>query len=169
MSCISRSWLLIVAAVVALSASAAVAAPVPFPDVPPWHWAYDAVLRDQQAGLFIGYPASPSQLAVNSIMQVYDGFTHTSAPGAQAWVERFTYNRPADWPAPLVRSQVIGFTLSGVRANVSGDNATAVYTARVTTRDGRTSASQMRVQLRSNGDDWQVDYSTLAGGSALFR
>jgi hypothetical protein len=32
---------------------------VPFPDVPPWHWAANAVASDQAAGLVIGYPSTP--------------------------------------------------------------------------------------------------------------
>ena len=57
--------------------------PAPFPDVPPWHWAYQAVLKDEQAGLVIGYPSSPAELVATSITQVYDSFVHAHATGAQ--------------------------------------------------------------------------------------
>jgi hypothetical protein len=145
------------------------AAEVPFPDVPPWHWAHDAVQQDQDAGLFVGYPSTPAELAANSVMQVYDGFAHASAPGAQEWVERFTYNRPSGWPAPLQRSQVRRFTLSGMAVTVSQDAGTAAFAAAVTMRDGRTATTSMRVPVRFNGQDWQVDYAALAAASAIFR
>lgn len=155
------------AAALVLIAGAAFA--VTFPDVPPWHWAYDAITRDAAAGLIVGYPAAPADLIENSLTQVYDGFLHFGARGAQGWVERFTYNRPAGWPAPFVHSQIAAFLLSGMRIAVTGDTATAQFSAAVTTRDGKTSTNQMRVQLRLSGQDWQVDYATLSAQSLLFR
>lgn len=146
-----------------------VAAAGPFPDVPPWHWAYDAITKDAAAGLIIGYPVAPAELIENSLTQVYDGFVHVGARGAQGWVERFTYNRPATWPAPFAHSQIAAFLFSGMRVAVSKDTATAQFSASVTTRDGKTSTNQMRVQLRLNGQDWQVDYGTLAATSPVFR
>jgi hypothetical protein len=140
-----------------------------FPDVPPWHWASDAVTKDEGAGLVVGYPVAPAELAQNAITQVYDGFAHAGAQGAQAWVERFTYNRPASWPAPLERSQFSQVTFGGMRVAVHNDTATAAFTAAVTTRQGRTVTTPMRVELRHIGGDWQVDYAGLAQGSALFR
>ena len=151
------------------AAGAARAAAPPFPDVPPWHWAFDGVTKAHDTGIVIGYPASPEELVKAAITAVYDGFAHAGAPGAEAWVARFTYNRPADWPAPLTRARIAAFTLTEVRATVSGSTATAPYTARVTTVDGRALAGPMRVRLRANDDDWQVDYATLAGASVLFR
>jgi hypothetical protein len=140
-----------------------------FPDVPPWHWASDAVTKDQGARLVVGYPAAPAELAQNAITQVYDGFAHAGAKGAQEWVERFSYNRPANWPAPLERSQFAQVTLSGMRVAVHDDTATAAFTAAVATRQGRTVTTPMRVELRHNGGDWQVDYAGLASGSSFFR
>jgi hypothetical protein len=156
------------------------AQPTPFPDVPPWHWAYRAVTTDQKAGLFIGYPATPAQLVQNSLVQVYGGFVHAQAAGAQAWVERFTYDRPADWPAPLEHSALAGFSLGAVSISVDGDTATASFIATQTVRGSagtrsstgrlrRTLRTPMRVRLRLSGQDWQVDYATLAAGSPVFR
>jgi hypothetical protein len=154
---------------VAVSTGVAGAENAGFPDVPPWHWASAAVTKDQGAGLVIGYPAAPVELAQNAIAQVYSGFAHAGAKGAQEWVERFTYNRPASWPAPLARSEFAQVTLSGMRMAVHDDTATAAFTAAVTTRQGRTVTTPMRVELRHIGGDWQVDYAGLAQGSALFR
>lgn len=151
-----------------LGGPAAAAQPT-FPDVPPWHWAYDAVMKLQQAGVFTGYPTPPAELAENSLIQVYDGFAHAGAPGAQRWVERFTYNRPAGWPAPLQHTQIEGFSLTTVQVAVRADTATSTFTAAVRTRDGKTATIPMRIGLRHNGQDWQVDYAALAAGSPLFR
>ena len=149
--------------------AAARAAAAAFPDVPPWHWAFDSVTKAHDAGILIGYPSPPEELIQAAITAVYDGFAHASSPGAENWVARFTYNRPADWPAALARARVASFALTGVRPSVSGSTATATYTARVTTADGRALTGPMRVRLRANGDDWQLDYATLAEGSVLFR
>lgn len=142
---------------------------LPFPDVPPWHWAYQAVLRAQKAGIFVGYPTTPSELVENSIVQVLAGFAHGSAPGAQAWVERFTFDRGTTWPAPLEHSSLVGFTLTAARIAVRGDTASASLTATLRTRTGRVLTVPLRLALRYNGQDWQVDYGTLARASALFR
>jgi hypothetical protein len=144
------------------------AAAAAFPDVPPWHWAHDGVQKDQDAGILIGFPATAPELVQNAVFQVYDGFAHAGAASAQAWVERFTYNRPASWPQPLVQSRIVQVALQDPSAAVSNDTATARFTAVVTTRQGR-DVARMRVALRRAGGDWQVDYASLAAGSALFR
>src|SRR5713226_254166 len=97
-----RVLLALVAGMVLAGASTGASA-APFPDVPPWHWAYDSLTKVHDAGIVIGYPAAPGALVETSITQVYDAFAHAAAPGAQAWAERFTYNRPAGWPAPFLR------------------------------------------------------------------
>jgi hypothetical protein len=163
-----EALLVVVVAAVVSAGPAAAAGSTPFPDVPPWHWASDAVIVDQGAGLLVGYPAAPVELAQNTIAQVYDGFAHSGARGAQAWVERFTYNRPASWPAPLQRSEIAQFTLNGMRLSVRDDTATAVFVAAVTTRQGRAVTTPMRVELRFDGQDWQVDYAGLASESSFF-
>ncbi|HLW48289.1 MAG TPA: hypothetical protein VKW09_11040 [bacterium] len=140
-----------------------------FPDVPPWHWAYQGVLKDAQAGLLIGYPAAPAVLIENSIAQVYDGFIHAQAPQAQAWVERFTFNRPAAWPGPLERAQLASFSLREMRPTATGDAATATFVAETQKRAGQPATSRMRVTLRLIDSDWKIDYATLATGSSLFR
>jgi S-layer family protein len=158
-----------VVAGILFSGGGARAAAPPFPDVPPWHWAFDSVTKAHDAGIVIGYPSSPEELVQAAITAVYEGFAHASSPGAESWVARFTYNRPADWPAPLARARVAAFTLTEIRPIVSGSTATATYAARITTGDGRVLTGPMRVRLRANDDDWQVDYATLAAGSVLFR
>jgi hypothetical protein len=139
-----------------------------FPDVPPWHWAYQGVLKDAQAGLLIGYPVTPAVLIENSITQVYDGFVHAHAQGAQAWIERFTFHRPAVWPAPLDRTELASFSLRDVRPTVTGDAATATFVAETLSGAGP-ARTAMHVALRLLEGDWKIDYATLAAGSSLFR
>jgi hypothetical protein len=140
-----------------------------FPDVPPWHWAYQGVLRDAQAGLLLGYPAAPDALIDNSITQVYDSFVHAQARGAQGWAERFTYNRPAAWPGPFERAQLASFSIRNLRPAVNGDTATASFVAETQTRGGPSATTPMRVTLRLMDGDWKIDYATLAAGSNVFR
>jgi hypothetical protein len=140
-----------------------------FPDVPPWHWAYQGVLKDAQAGLLIGYPAAPAVLIENSITQVYGGFAHAQTPQAQAWVERFTFNRPPIWPGPLQQARLAAFSVRDVRPAVTGETATASFVAATQTRTGQSVTTPMRVTLRFTDGDWKIDYATLAAGSNLFR
>jgi len=164
--------LALIALVVALSAAgraAAQAPAAPFPDVPPWHWTYQGLVRDAQAGLLVGYPTAVPELIENTLIQLYDGFVHSRAPEARTWIERFTYNRPASWPQPLERSSLARFSLTGVTSTVGADAATATFRAQVTMRSGETATTPMRVALRLIDGDWKVDYAALAGGSALFR
>lgn len=157
------------AALLAAGRAAAQAPAAPFPDVPPWHWAYQSVSRDTQAGLLAGYPAPPAELVENSLTQVFDGFVHARTPEAQAWVERFTYNRPASWPDPLERASITGFVLTGVTTSVSGKAATATFTASVTARTARATTTPMRVGLRLIDGNWKIDYATLTRQNPIFR
>jgi len=158
-----------VAALLCGGAPATLAASAPFPDVPPWHWAYNAVAADQDVGLFVGYPAAPSALVENAVTQVYDGFAHARAAGAQPWAERFTYNRPPDWPAPLEHSLIAAFSLIQMTVTVHGDTAVAIYTSMVRTSAGRALATPVHVSLRNDGQDWQVDYVGLATVDSAFK
>lgn len=146
---------------------------LPFPDAPPWHWASAAVTNDAQAGLLVGYPSSPASLVANAVQQVYDGFVHAHAAGARAWVERFTYDRPSDWPAPLAGSHLGAFSLNDLTPVTTGGTGTVTFVARVTAQTAasgdQTRVVPMRVDLRLVGGDWQVDYASLAAGGAPFR
>ncbi len=165
-----RAAAAIAAAALLLTGQASAQTPAaPFPDVPPWHWAYLGVAHDAQAGIVVGYPTAPAELVENSLTQVFDGFVHARAPVAQAWVERFTYNRPPSWPGPLERASITGFMLTAIRIAVTADAATASFAASVTTRTSQTAVMPMRVGLRLIDGDWKIDYAALAAGSALFR
>jgi hypothetical protein len=163
---LAAGLILALAAGTTLAGGSARAAAPSFPDVPPWHWAYDSLIRVRDAGIVIGYPATAGALIEISITQVYDAFAHAGARGAQAWAERFTYNRPADWPAPFLRAHLAGFSLSPMQTVVAGEAASTTFDATVTSRDGQSRSAPMRVQLRWRDGDWQVDYATLRAGAS---
>ena len=83
-------------------------------------------------------------------------------------------NTPTQWPQPLQRSRLAGFTLEDLRVQVNADRARATFTATVAMRtDGGQSTlrSSMEAQAEKNGSGhWRIDYSTLvAGQPQLFR
>jgi hypothetical protein len=154
------------AAVVVLALAAAGAAgPATFVDVPPWHWAYDAVQQGAAAGIFTGYPATDPELVANALTQVYDAFAHPAHPLAMAWAEEFLRNLPASWPQPLLRSRLRDVVLSDIEVRVQGDRATVRWVAVVTVRaDGpaRTRVRAEAVAVRDPSGRWRIDYAALA-------
>jgi len=168
-------WCAIGLALVVLAGSAAWAqGPSAFVDVPPWHWAFDAVQQGATAGIFTGYPTVDGELVANALVQVYEAFAHAGHPAARGWAEWFLTNTPTQWPQPLQRSRLAGFTLEDLRVQVNADRARATFTATVAMRtDGGQSTlrSSMEAQAEKNGSGhWRIDYSTLvAGQPQLFR
>src|SRR2546428_3282086 len=126
-------WCAITLAIVALAAWTAWAqGPSAFVDVPPWHWAFEAVQQGATAGVFTGYPTDDNELVANALVQVYEAFAHAGHPGAQGWAEWFLTNTPTQWPQPLHRSRLLKFALEDIRVRVSGDRARATFVAAVT-------------------------------------
>lgn len=148
--------------------------PSAFVDVPPWHWAFDAVQQDAAAGIFTGYPTSDRDLVANALLQVYEAFAHAGHPAAQEWAEWFLTNTPSGWPQPLQRSRLVRYALENVQVRVSGDRAAATFVAAVTMRtDGGLSAARAPAEAQAEKDGrghWRIDYATLvAGQPQLFR
>jgi len=168
-------WYAIGLALVVLAGSAAWAqGPSAFVDVPPWHWAFDAVQQGATAGIFTGYPTVDGELVANALVQVYEAFAHAGHPAARGWAEWFLTNTPTQWPQPLQRSRLAGFVLEDLRVQVNADRARATFTAMVSMRtDGGQSTlrSPMQAQAEKDGSGhWRIDYSTLvAGQPQLFR
>lgn len=156
------------ALVLVVGAAAWGQAPSPFVDVPPWHWAFDAVQQGASAGIFTGYPTADRELVANAVTQIYEAFAHPGHPAAQAWAEWFLFNTPAGWPQPLQRSRLVRFALGDLSVRVSGGGAVATFAATVTVRaDGGTSTIRSPVQARAEKDTsgrWRIDYASLASG-----
>src|SRR3972149_1797992 len=93
-----KSLLIVVMLLPALMLPGGVAAQVslsPFEDVPPWHWAFDAVEKLAREGIIQGYPRNDRDLALNAVVQVYEAFAHPTHPSARTWAEAFLTNLPA--------------------------------------------------------------------------
>lgn len=152
-------------AVLAVAGPAGAQVPWAFVDVPPWHWAFDAVQRGAAAGIFAGYPASDGELVANALAQVYDAFRHPEHPLAPAWAEAFLTNLPAGWPQPLRRSRLVESLLSGVEVRVAGNRATIRWTVEVAVRGDGTARSRMTATaaaVRDPAGRWRMDYADLA-------
>jgi hypothetical protein len=142
-------------------------------DVPPWHWAFDAVQEGAMKGIFTGYPADDRELIGNALTQVYQAFAHAGHPAAREWAEWFLTNTPPGWPQPLQRSRLVSFALEDLQIEV-GDRATATFVAVTTVReDGSASTVRARVRAQAERDQarhWRIDYTTLADGQpSIFR
>lgn len=161
-----RTILLVLAVVIAGAGVAAGQTPSPFADVPPWHWAFDAVQQGAAAGIFTGYPTTDPEHVANALAQVYEAFAHADHPAAQAWAEWFLANTPAAWPQPLQDSRLVRFTLSGVRVRVTGSRAAVNALAAATVRTaGGTTAAPAALAVAAERDTaghWRIDYATLA-------
>src|SRR2546427_8956631 len=168
-------WCATVRAIVARTGGTAWAqGPSAFVDVPPWHWAFEAVQQGATAGIFSGYPTDDSELVAEALVQVYEAFAHVGHPGAQGWAEWFLTNTPAQWPQPLQRSRLLTFALEDVRVRGSGDRAGATFVAAVIvgTDGGRsTLRSPRQAQAAEDGaGPWRINYQALAAGhTPIFR
>ena len=144
-----------------------------FIDVPPWHWASDAVERGAMGGVFKGYTVDDRERAANAVTQVYEAFAHASHPRARDWAELFLTNLPANWAAPLERSRLVSFSLENVRVEIRGDRAVVAYVATVGQQPPAQPMTRtpMRVEIRKNGEGaWRVNYADLAAGQPqIFR
>lgn len=148
--------------VLALGGAAGAQVPSAFVDVPPWHWAFDAVQHGAAAGIFEGYPASDRELAANALVQVYDAFRHPTHPLAPAWAEAFLVNLPPGWPQPLLRSRLRDVVLSGLEVRVQADRAVIRWTADVVVDGTARRTTATGTAVRDATGRWRVDFATLA-------
>ena len=158
---------MLIAVVVLVPGMAALAQPsVPFQDVPPWHWAFEAVQRTALAGIFVGYPAVDRDLAINAVTQVYDAFVHAAHPRAREWAERFLINLPVGWPQPLQQSRLVSFRLEQPRVDIKGERGAISVVAVIHLRRARGVAearTPLRLEVRKDAEGrWRVNYADLA-------
>src|SRR2546422_9063526 len=105
-------WCATVLAIVALAGGTAWAqGPSAFVDVPPWHWAFEAVQQGATAGGFTGYPTDDNELVANALVQVYEAFAHAGPPGAQGGAGWVLNKTPPQGPAALHRRRVLKFAV----------------------------------------------------------
>jgi hypothetical protein len=163
-----RTGVLAVATVLALAAAASAQTRIWFDDVPPWRWAFDSVQKGAEAGIFIGYPLTDRDRAINVVTQVYEAFANAAAPSAQQWAERFLTNLPAGWPEPFQRSRLAGFRLLHVRVEAQADRQIVAFTSVIVLR-GPGRPPEIRASLRvevvkDQEGRWRANYATLADG-----
>lgn len=160
-----RRIVIVLAAVLVLSGAAGAQGPSAFLDVPPWHWAFDAVQEGAAAGIFIGYPTGDADQVANALEQVYAAFAHADHPAAQAWAELFLVNTPTAWPQPLRSSRLVRFRLQDVRVRVQGDRAAVSAAVTVTVRaNGGTAGGRAALRVDAQKDSagrWRIDYASL--------
>jgi hypothetical protein len=170
---LSRYAALAVAMVLCVASSVA-AQDAGFEDVPPWHWAFEAVQRLGAAGIIVGYPTSDRERALNALAQVYDAFAHPAHPASRGWAERFLTNLPPNWPQPLERSTLVSFRLENVRVEVSGTTTVVSYVVLISLRRGigvASSRASVRAEIQKDASGrLRVDYATLvAAQPQLFK
>jgi hypothetical protein len=127
-----------------------------FVDVPPCHWAAQAI--DQVSGLDQVQPASSAPLAVNALEQVFAGLRCENVN----WAVRFVAGAPETFAQG---GTLKGYTLSALETRVQGAQASVRYRLTVTLdRAGTTSTSTRTgtVQLQADpGTGWRVAYASL--------
>lgn len=146
-----------------------------FEDVPPWHWAREAIDRLAAARVIVGFPPNNRDLAVNAVTQVYESFVHASHPDAPAWAERFLTNLPANWPQPLQRSSLVRYRLEqfGVRFGAQGTGRVSFLAVTAVRSAGATLSRRTSVQADVQQDHegrWRVNYGSLSAAQPeIFR
>ena len=152
--------LLIAAMMATLAALGISRAAAPFADVPPCHWAADAVavLADQE--IFIGFPPDDVYHGSNALRQVFEGLRCDDA----SWSQRFVSDAPADLgQEPSLR--LLGFDLD---ATVQQRDAARIELAYVLTvhmeHDGERSTTRREGTLAVHRNElgWLVSYADLA-------
>jgi hypothetical protein len=145
-----------------------------FDDVPPWHWSREAIDHLVAGGIIVGFPPNDRDLALNAVVQVYESYAHATHPQAQAWAERFLTNLPADWPRPLMRSQLRGFRFDNPGVRLSRDRGTVSFVSTTVVRSGGSAVTHRgrvtaEVQRGSDGR-WRANYTSLASSHPqIFR
>lgn len=144
-----------------LSVPVAARPTAPFVDVPPCHWAADAVAELADLGIFIGFPRDDAYLAANALRQVFEGLRCDDPE----WSRAFIVTAPDAFSEARL-PQLAGFTLETTVLEQVADRAEIAYSlTAVIDHQG-----ERRTELRDGtievwrGDDtgWRVAYAELA-------
>lgn len=131
-----------------------------FADVPPCHWAADAVNRLAETGIFIGFPPEDSYLSVNALEQVFFGLFCEEPE----WSLRFLEGAPEGFgqpPAPRLSS----FELEPVLVELEANRAVIDFTVTlVLEEEGVQRHEVVEGTAIATGDEmgWRVLYESLA-------
>ena len=127
--------------------------PTPFVDVPPCHWAADAVGRIAGEPQVTGAQTS-SYLVENAVQQVLEGLKC----GNLDWSAYFLNNVPA---GTTPQGTLQSFALSNVGSSISGTNASVSFTVTAVV-DGQSYTREGEASLVFVEGRWTVDYGSLA-------
>ena len=131
-----------------------------FEDVPPCHWAAEAVAEVAQLGIFVGFPSDGAYDSVNALRQVFEGLRC----GDPSWSLRFLHGAPAVFGlAPA--ADLMGFALEPTLLELHDDRASVSFALTAVLAEAgveRTEARAGTVTLRSDGHGWRVAYDELA-------
>ena len=151
----------------ALAASAlAPRAAAQFVDVPPCHWAAEAVNRLAAGGVVQGAPSPGPQLATNALRQVFEGLKC----GDAAWTARFLTGAPAALAASVAARPVRDFELTVLETRAAANAATIRYRVTVTPPDAAR-ATTVTGTARATFDaeaGWRVEYASLLESGLAF-
>ncbi|WP_018465851.1 S-layer homology domain-containing protein [Calidithermus timidus] len=156
-------WLLASLAVLGL-AGAQQAPRGGFVDVPPCHWAAEAVRALAAKELVQGSPAGSRELVENALRQVFEGL-RCGDPG---WSLEFLEGAPPGFATGAV-GKIDGFELRGLQTRVSGGEATVSFQV-VISEGGSVYTRRGTARLVSGPGGWRVVYSSLVAlGLPYFR
>ena len=152
--------ILIVVVIAALAAVANGREAAPFADVPPCHWAAEAVAELADTGIFIGFPPDDTYLSVNALRQVFEGLRCDDP----SWTTRFVADAPADLghaPAP----RLLGFELEATVVERTPAQIELGYalTVHLEHEGARTTAAREgTLPVHRSELGWRVAYADLA-------
>jgi hypothetical protein len=154
-----RALVLSVALVLTGAASAQQTPEPAFADVPPCHWAAEAVNRLADKGIFIGFPPEPAYLSVNALRQVFEGLRCQDP----SWSLRFLSGAPVGFGEGPV--MLAGFALEAELLELSAEWASIAFTVTLTMEEAAIRRVEVRegtaVALR-DGEGWRIVYEGLA-------
>jgi hypothetical protein len=162
------TWLAGLVLVVAPLVGSALARPgAPFDDVPPCHWAAEAVSEVAGLGIFVGFPRDDATLSVNALRQVFEGLRCADAD----WSLRFLWGAPTEFGLQE-HAALRGFDLSATLQDLQADRAVVAFTLSLVLDDGvaeRIETLAGTATLQRDDDSWRVRYDDLAAlGLPLF-
>jgi hypothetical protein len=127
----------------------------PFPDIPPCHWAAEAVTEIAgKPDVALEQARSSVYLAENAVRQVFEGLRC----GSPEWSRAFLSGEPDGWTRLMA---TVDFQLNVGGVQLSGDHGTANVQVTLIVNGNRTLGSGPVSLLFTDGS-WTVDYDSLS-------